>query len=266
MNSRRPRGGRASRWPLGRQTAVAVSEQAGVRYLHIGGDAIQSAMRLSRPDRLELHYTRAMMAFLLFHPRPERVLMVGLGGGSMARFLHQAFPRCRVTALEVNPDVVTAARQHFDFPPDGQRLAVVLDDGAAWVRSHPGSADVLLLDAFDDGRQVEDLCSESFYAAAFAALAEPAVLVQNFMADDPKIDIRCERIGEAFGGRVTLLRAADRVNVIALACKGVAKRHTWAELRRRAAALTEQYDLPGEHYLATLKHMNGENDTRVFEL
>jgi len=252
---------------MARGSAVAVSEQAGVRYLHIGGDAIQSAMRLSNPDRLELHYTRAMMGFLLFHPKPSRVLMIGLGGGSMARFLHKAFVRARVTALDINPEVVTAARQHFDFPPDGARLSVVLDDAANWVPAHPASSDVILLDAFDDGRQVEALCSEPFYAAAFAALTGPGVLVQNFMADDAKIDIRCERMERAFGGRVTFLRAADRVNVIAMAFKGVPRRHAWGELRRRAAALSDQYDLPGEHYLASLKHMNQDaSATRYFEL
>ena len=124
---------RLHKWPLAQQSAVAVSENAGVRFLHIGGDAIQSAMRLSKPDRLELHYTRAMMGFLLFHPKPRQVLMIGLGGGSMARFLHKAFPRSRVTALDVSPEVVAAARRYFDFPAEGPRLSAVLEDGASWV-------------------------------------------------------------------------------------------------------------------------------------
>src|SRR5882672_7498879 len=105
-------GARQRRWPVARQAAVAVSEQAGVRYLHIGGDAIQSAMRLAKPDRLELHYTRAMMGFLLFHPQPKKLLMIGLGGGSMPRFLHRAFPAARIMALEISPEVVAASRRH----------------------------------------------------------------------------------------------------------------------------------------------------------
>ena len=254
--------------PLARQSAVAVSEEGGVRFLHIGGDAIQSAMRLSKPDRLELHYTRAMMAFLLFHPQPRRVLMIGLGGGSMARFLHKGFPRARITALDVSPEVVAAARRYFDFPADGPRLSVVLEDGASWVPARPASADVILLDAFEDGRQVEALCGESFYAAAFAALTGRGVLVQNFMADDKRIELRCERIERAFGGRVTLLRAADRVNMIALAFKGAPQRVSWKDLRERAAALSENFDLPGDHYIAGLKQLNGGHGTtaRHFEL
>ena len=54
-------------------------------YLHVGGEAIQSAMRMDDPFALELDYTRCMMAFLLFHPQPRRALMIGLGGGSIAR-------------------------------------------------------------------------------------------------------------------------------------------------------------------------------------
>jgi spermidine synthase len=247
---------RQRRWPVGRQTSVAVSEEGGVRYLHIGGDAIQSAMRLSAPDHLELHYNRAMMGFLLFRPDPRAVLMVGLGGGSMARFLHRSYPRCKVTAIELNPDVVAAARRHFDLPADGPRFTTVLDDGAAWVAAHPDTADVLLLDAFDDGRQVPALCSEAFYRIAYAALPENGVLVQNFMSDDDPVDIYAERIEQAFGRPPTLLAAADRVNTILFAFREGPQRISWSVLEKRAKSLQDQFGLPGNHYLASLRRLN----------
>jgi len=247
---------RQQRWPLGRQSQVAVSEEGGVRFLHIGGDAIQSAMRLSAPDKLELHYNRAMMSFLLFHPDPRQVLMIGLGGGSMARFLYRSYPRCQVTAVEVNAEVVAAARRYFDLPADDPRFSTVLDDGADWVTAHPDSADVLLLDAFDDGRQVQALCILDFYGKAFEALEERGVLVQNFMSDDDRIDIYAERIEQVFDRRVVLVQAADRVNTIVLAFKGAPARIAWSTLEARAQVLTEQFGLPGNHYLATLRRIN----------
>lgn len=254
---------RQQRWPLGRQSQVAVSEEGGVRFLHIGGDAIQSAMRLSAPDKLELHYNRAMMSFLLFHPDPRRVLMIGLGGGSMARFLYRSYPRCQVNAVEVNADVVAAARRYFDLPADGPRFATTLDDGAAWVSAHPDSADVLLLDAFDDGRQVEALCSLDFYGKAFEALSERGVLAQNFMSDDDRIDIYAERIEQVFDRRVVLVQAADRVNTIVLAFKGGPRRITFRSLEDRAKTLSEQYGLPGNHYLAALRRFNASPGGRT---
>src|SRR5437879_12866751 len=97
---------RLGKW-VGRRKAIEIVEEGGVRVLQIGGNAIQSAMRLSAPDRIELDYVRAMMAFLLFHPDPHDVLLVGLGGGSMARFIHQRMPQTRVTVVEIDPGVVT---------------------------------------------------------------------------------------------------------------------------------------------------------------
>jgi spermidine synthase len=63
---------------------IHFSEAAGLRHLHVGGRAIQSAMRLDAPDDLALAYTRAMMAALLFQPQPRDVVLIGLGGGSLA--------------------------------------------------------------------------------------------------------------------------------------------------------------------------------------
>jgi len=77
-----------ARWRLRKPAdgpdSVYVTERLGVRSLHIGSDTIQSSMRLARPHDLELAYTRSMMAFLLFTGCLRRVLMVGLGGGSLA--------------------------------------------------------------------------------------------------------------------------------------------------------------------------------------
>src|SRR5262247_2006195 len=107
---------------LAGREAIEIVEENGVRVLQIGGNAIQSAMRLDAPDRIELDYVRAMMAFLLFRPDPREVLMVGLGGGSMARFVHLHMPMTRVTVAEINPGVVTVARKYFHFSEEDERL------------------------------------------------------------------------------------------------------------------------------------------------
>src|SRR5579862_6426766 len=93
--------------------SVYISEKFGVRTLHIGSDTVQSAMRIARPNDLEVAYTRSMMAFLLFQPDPREVLMVGLGGGSLTKFIYHRLPGARIVAIEVNPRVVDVAHQYF---------------------------------------------------------------------------------------------------------------------------------------------------------
>ena len=72
---------------------LEVTEERGMRVLHLGSRAIQSAMRITRPWDLELAYTRAMMGFLMFNPMPQDVLMIGLGGGSLAKFIRKQRPQ-----------------------------------------------------------------------------------------------------------------------------------------------------------------------------
>src|SRR5512142_1132558 len=101
--------------------AIEVSEEAGVRSLHFGSDWVQGAMRIARPFALELEYTREMMAALLLRPHgdwPRRVLLIGLGAGSLTKFLWRHRPLAKLTVVEINPAVVPAARQYFKVPDD----------------------------------------------------------------------------------------------------------------------------------------------------
>ena len=144
----------------------------------IAGEAIQSAMRVDDPDALALDYTRCMMAFLLFVPSPDHVLMVGLGGGSLAKFCHRHLPRTRLTVVEVNADVI-ALRGEFEVPDD-ERLAIIQADAAEYLPAAEGDADVLLLDGFDDKGIAPTFLDRGFYRAARNRLRPGGLLVANF--------------------------------------------------------------------------------------
>jgi spermidine synthase len=237
-----------------RAPALAVSERRGLRHLHIGGDAIQSAMRIDEPDALALDYTRCMMAFLLFHPQPREVLMVGLGGGSLAKYFHRRLPATRVRAIELDARVVAAARAHFGLPPDDARLTVEIGDGAEALA--PECCDLLLVDGFDDGEQVPRLASREFYDACYLALSPQGVLVVNYMSDDPRLDGYLQRLERAFGGAVLCMPALSDPNLIAFALKGAPQRAAWQDLRARAATLEARYALPFRRYVRALGRMN----------
>jgi spermidine synthase len=243
-----------------RDPGIQIVEEDGVRYLHIGGEAIQSGLRIEEPDRLELDYVRAMMAFLLLCPRPRDLLMVGLGGGSMARFVHQRMPQTRVSVVEINPEVVAVAREFFHFPQDDDRLEVVVADGAEVVPRRPGAADVLVVDGFEDGETPEALCTQAFYDAAFASLRDGGVMVVNFMADARKMDAYLERIEKSFGRYPTLLMAEDRDNLIAFAVRGGPQRISWDELKARALSANVRYGLQLQKSFPSLRRRNPSED------
>ena len=236
------------------KSSIAVSDVRGVRTLHVGGEAIQSAMRLDDPHALALDYTRCMMAFLLFHPEPREALMIGLGGASLPKFFHRHLKKTHVRVIEIDPRVVAAARGQFALPPDDERLTVEIGDGAEALT--PECCDVLVVDAFEDELHVPKLASSEFYDAAFLALREPGVVIVNFMNDDPKFDLNLQRLERAFGGAVLAMPALYDPNVLAFAFKGVEGAVSWKALRSRAEKLEARYGLPFGRYVSKLRHMN----------
>ena len=237
-----------------RAPALVVSEERGVRHLHVGGEAIQSAMRLDDPFALELDYTRCMMAFLLFHPDPRRALMIGLGGGSLAKFCHRRLPALRTRAVEYDARVIEATRSLFHVPPDDARLTVEHGDGVDALA--PECCDLLVVDGFEDESTPAKLVSQEFFDACWCALREPGILVMNFMDDDREFDRRLERVERAFGGAVLAFHALRDPNIVVFALKGGPAAVPWRELRARAAALERRHGLPFTRMVERLRAMN----------
>ena len=132
--------------------SIEVSEEKGVRYLHFGSHWIQGAMRLARPWALELEYTRDMMVALLLRstaPWPKSVLVIGLGAGSVAKFLYRHRPRAILTVVEIEPAVVNAASQFFKLPDDARRLAIEIGDGNDFVAATRRHFDLIMVDGYD---------------------------------------------------------------------------------------------------------------------
>lgn len=235
---------------------VEISEKKGVRYLHLGGMAIQSAMRIKAPYDLELEYTRAMMAFLLFQPMPREVALIGLGGGSVAKFIHRHLVKTRLTVLEVNPEVVTAARSYFLLPEEEARFRVIVGDGAAYVRAQDGRLDVLLVDGYDANRIAQGLAAPEFYAACRRALRPAGVAVFNLWGGDRFYDTYVGRLAQAFDGQILALPGERKNNVQVFAFAAPLAVGTIAALEARACGLEAEFGLEMPVFVARMRHLN----------
>jgi len=234
--------------------SLTVSEERGVRYLHVGGEAIQSAMRMEDPFALELDYTRCMMAFLLFHAEPRRALMIGLGGGSLAKFFHRRLARLHTHVVEYDERVIATARALFHVPADDARLAIEHGDGVQALA--PECCDLLVVDGYEDESTPSAMVSQAFFDAAWCALEEPGVLVMNVMDDDKDFDRHLRRMENAFGGAVLAFQSLRDPNIVVLALKGLPPALDWNVLRARADALEKKYGLPFPRYVERLRTMN----------
>ena len=214
-------GAAAGSAPAQRCPKPFVRDDGTARSLHFTMGELQSRMNLLSPWQLDVDYTRTMMGFLLFKPAPARMAMVGLGGGSLAKFCYRQLPDSRILVVEINPHVI-ALRADFQVPEDDHRFQVIEADGAVFVASHTGAFDTLLVDGFDHEGQPAQLCSQGFYDDCFAALAPGGILAVNLHYDDPDYAVRVGRIQRSFGGNAVEICALEKSNCIVFASRGAA--------------------------------------------
>lgn len=220
--------------------AIQVSEEAGVRYLHFSSDWVQGAMRIARPWALELEYTREMMAGLLLHTEPEwprSALLIGLGAGSLTKFLHRHRPAARLTVVEIEPDVVAAAHLHFRLPDEDARFNIVIGDGAEFVADTRRRFDLILVDGYDEDCRTGMLDTLPFYLNAKACLTDEGLLVANLLSRRKDLYESVARLRQAFDGRALAFPSCDSGNVVAIAATGDPLRLPLVELKETALAL-----------------------------
>lgn len=164
---------------------VRIGQRGSVRTMYFVGDDgvqyVESRLDLGRPQSLDLDYARTMMAGFMLQPRPQRVLMVGLGGGQISNYLFDRFPGIEIDAVDIDPEVVRLAQRWFNVPRDEPRYRVHVDDRRLFVeKALPGVLwDMIILDAFRGVFVPYHLKTVEFYQAVLARLSPGGVVVAN---------------------------------------------------------------------------------------
>lgn len=217
---------------------ILLSEENGIRFLHFGSHWVQGAMRIARPWDLELDYTQDMMFPLLLKPPkwPQRVLLVGLGAGSLTKFLYRHRPGAQLTVVEISPEVAAVAQQSFRLPRS-RRIELVLDDAVRHLAQCQETYDLILVDGFDAEARAGKLDSIRFYQDCRRCLKPGGWVSVNLLRRSSQHRIGTARMVEAFEARVLALPETDDGNTIVLATRGDAFTLDAGLLRRRAAAL-----------------------------
>ncbi|MCX4165403.1 MULTISPECIES: spermidine synthase [Paraburkholderia] len=242
---------------------VTFSEEGGVRYLHFGTEWVQGAMRLKKPQHLELEYAQQMMAWLLFLETPRRIVQLGLGAAALTKFAHRFLKRAHVEAVELNPAVVVAARTMFELPSDDARLTVHETDAWDFVndRANHGTIGAIQIDVYDATARGPVLDSVAFYRAVRACLADAGIATINLFGDHPSFERNMKRLNEAFEGRVIALPEVHEGNRIALAFSGPALEVPFAQLQQRAKLIEKKLDLPARKWVKGLQESSGQDGT-----
>jgi spermidine synthase len=226
---------------------ATISESDGVRFLHLGSIWVQGAMRIRKPQVVELVYVQRMLASLLWLPSAAlgqgRALQLGLGAGAITRFTHKAL-RLPTTVVELNPNVVEVGRAWFHLPAE---VDVVLGDAGRWLREQaaPQSVRLLHVDLYDHEAAAPVLDDEAFYADCRRVLDDEGVMSVNLFGRDASFAASAARIAAVFGAeRVWSIQPTREGNTVVVATREAALPEG-EELAARAATIETRFGACG---------------------
>ena len=196
---------------------IIVFEDGDVRCMKFGRNAggRQTCRSRSDPDRMVFDYTRMMMASLYLNPSPRKILIIGLGGGTLPTALQKLFPGADIDAVEIDPAVVRVAGKYFGFEP-GPRTKVHEEDGRVFAKRMARQGvryDLVMLDAFDHEYIPEHLLTREFLLEIKGLLTPNGVLAANTFAGSKLYDFESATYFSVFG-QFYRLKQGNRVILI----------------------------------------------------
>jgi spermidine synthase len=240
---------------------ATVTEFRGARFLHLGTSWVQGAMRLDKPDAIELEYIQMMMMWLLFLDQPRHIVQLGLGSAALTKFCYRRLPGARVTAIELNPNVIAICRALFELPPDDARLAVREMNALDFVLdpANRNQVDVLQVDLYDEEARGPVLDTPEFYQGCFDCLTEDGIMTTNVFGDFANYDKNLQAMEQVFDAVVWLPEVHD-ANIVVIAFKR-APQIDFSVLYERAGAIKRSMNLPAKGWVTDLKEWMRDQQT-----
>jgi spermidine synthase len=197
----------------------------------------ESIMKLSDPGALVMEYARYMTVGIAYTPKAERILEIGLGGGSIASYLSAALPGAEILTVELDKDVVELAKKHFRYE-ETARMTTVVADGRAFLMRDSRTWDMILLDAYRGPFVPFHLLTKEFYRLVKSRLNPGGVVLQNIEPSTMLFDSATATLNSVFPA-IDFYDGLD--NVVAVGYDGPSLRQ--AELLARAAVAQERHKL-----------------------
>lgn len=244
------------------QGVIEVVENQEIRSLHFGSESRQSSMILHAPNHLHSLYARTMMALLLFNDSPQDILMIGLGGGTLAKYFFHQFEQCQLQVVEFRRSVLSVAHSHFELPYH-PRLNVKIGCGGEYVHKQSQSKaelhDLIVIDAFNENGIALEVSSENFFDSCRTLLKDNGILAMNLWGTEKEIfHMVAWNLGQVFKWKILFLPVRKRGNIIAFAFRENTPNYSMKQLKDKAKQLESIYHLEFPLFVKDIQRNNNK--------
>ena len=236
---------------------IDVFEKDNLRWLSFGDGGIQSFINLEDPGALHSPVYRAMLAVLLFTPAPERVLLLGTGGGALARYFHYCQTAIQGDAVEISSVIADIASQFFEFPSQDQGWRTVISDAQEYIYQSKQHYDLIFLDIAEKGSSPTWMFATDFLEQCRERLGDDGALVLNIIPQGAEdFSKALWNIRQAFDLYTVCLSVPEHKNILVFAFNGLPQYSDISMLDQRVPTLIQQWGLEFDQFLMRMKEIN----------
>ena len=196
---------------------IWIAEYNGLRCLTFSDpnitNKLQSCFLPNNPQHLALGYSKMLLGALYLQPNPKKILILGLGGGTMVSVLRNLLPESKIDVVEINPDLPDLAVQYFNFQPNTS-TKIIISDALEFVRNSSELYDLIIFDIFDSEGTPPVFLTTEFMLKLKKMLSGAGVIAINTLVNSVNKDLEHELYANVFPSKVTLLNKGNRILLI----------------------------------------------------
>jgi len=234
-----------------------IEDKDGIRYLYSGESATQSAINLKQPHKIILQNLEYSLGCLMFMPKPKKILLLGVGGGSLIHFFRHYCPKASVTGVDIDDALLTTMHESFLLPHADALLSYEIADAQTWVKHDTNKYDLIIVDLFNEQTMPEWVIEKEFMHDLKNLLVPTGAVTWNtLIATDQEFNHFYGNLRATFQQHTLCLAAEDYENTIAYSFNYRLEQSDMGHLIQLAQQNTEHYELPFHEILSVIFNTN----------
>jgi len=234
-----------------------LEDKEGIRYLYSGESATQSAINLTQPHKIILKNLEYALGCLMFIPKPQNILLLGVGGGSLIHFFRHYCPNASITGIDIDSSLLQTMHHEFLLPQADSLLTYHIADARDWVKNNNSLYDLIVVDIFNEQFMPTWVLEDAFISDLKQSLSQHGCITWNtLITTDTEFNQFYKSLRSIFQQRTVCLAADDYENTIVYSFNAKLKHADMGHLIQLAEQNNKQYHLPFHEILQVIFNTN----------
>ncbi len=220
-------------------------------------DAIQSAVNTLCPQNLVMTNLQYLMGILVFIPPPQKILLLGVGAGSLIHFFRHYLPQSNITGVDIDEELIHLAQAQMMLPKAGEKLEFIINDAQKFMAECSHQYDLIVVDIFDGSQSPDNILAKEFTDLVKSCLSEKGAVAYNLLINSETVFSSFYKLlRRTYQNQTLCLETEEYENILLYALNFKSRNSSMMDNLQLAMEIQDQYQLPMTEILSTIYDIN----------